>query len=121
MKKMLTLVLCVMLLASCLTTAMAEKILATPKLEAGPGENNTFFATASLPKMDDYYSSVALTLFGYYGFYQSVQTYTTSDSASNTSAYVSQRVEATARVYPSRVEDTRIKYSVQNVIGFYKK
>lgn len=120
MKKLLAFAICTMLLFSCLTVASADKISATPSVRSGSGVNNTYFATISLSAKDGYYSSVAGTLYGTYRFYESSQTYVTSDSVSGTSAYVNQDVSVTARVYPSRVEDTQITYSVQGLSAYYR-
>lgn len=121
MKKALALILCTILVFSFAVSASASTITAVPTLNAGEGENNTFFATVSLSKKDGYYSSVSCTLFGRYRYHESSGEYTTSRSASNTSAYISKPISATARVYPSRIEDTPLSFTVQNVQGYYRK
>lgn len=121
MKKLLAFAICTMLLFSCLTVACAEQIPAKPKTESGPGEYNSYYAKATVPKREDYYAYVSFTLFATYRFYQSSGEYETSSSASNSSEFVYQPAIANARVLPSRVEDTFISHSVVNVVGYYEK
>lgn len=121
MKKFLAFIVCSMLILSCLTSASAERIIATPNITSGAGINNTFYATLSLPKKEDYYAGVSFTLFGTYQFYQSSQQYTTSGSFAGESQNPSQAVSVTGRVYPSRKEDTPISHTIQNASGYYRR
>lgn len=120
MKKLLIIAMCTMLLLSCVTTASAAQVPATPTVKSGSGINNTYYATGHLGAKDGYYASVSFQLFGNYRFYQSSEQYTTSDSFSGQSEGPGDAVTLTGRVYPSRPEDTPISHTVQGITGYYR-
>ena len=118
MKRIISLVACIMMVVFCVADVMADRLPGSPSTSATP-QGSSVTARVTLSGKSGYYAFVSFQLSVIYN-YTGYGPYPKHANASGGSSSKGKGITVTTTIVPNHAGDTIINYSISQVTGYYE-